>query len=112
MVAALGAKAITFDNSFQLADYGFYIGTFLLFTGIVGWFVYAVLRRFGVVDPAPADLEQLNNNIGDINSNLSDLESRIDDIEHQIQKEDLNSTQVQITNESGDITVGGDLDAI
>lgn len=111
MVAALGAKAISLNNPVQLADYSFYIGTFLLFTGIVGWFVYAVLRRFGVVGPAPADLEQLSDNIDDVDSNVGDLESRLDDVEHQIQKEDLNSTQVQITHESGEITVGGDLDA-
>ncbi|MFC7027858.1 hypothetical protein ACFQJ5_10070 [Halomicroarcula sp. GCM10025324] len=112
MVAALGAKAISFNNSLKLADYSFYIGTGLLSIGIVGWFVYDILRRFEFVDPAPEDLEELSGEINTIDSTLNDLNDRIDHIEHQIQKRDLNSTQVQITSDSGDITVRSDLDAI
>jgi hypothetical protein len=112
MVVALSAKTFSLSNTFQLADYAFYIGTTLLLIGIIGWFGYSVARRLGWVNPAPQDLEQLGDSIDNIDTTVDDLNERLDDLEHQMQKQDLNSTKVEITNASGDITVRGDMDGI
>lgn len=107
-VAALGAMAVNSGDDLPYVVELMYVGLGLFIVATSIWGIYRLLRRFGVLGPAPQDLQQVQEDLNGLQNRVDDitgLNDRVSELEREIRERQLNEADNVFMGDENDVTI-------
>lgn len=108
VVASLGAMAVNSGENPPIMIELMYVGLGLFLVATAIWGAYRLMRRFGVLSPAPKDIQRIHDDLSGLRDRVDDiarLDDRVSELEREFRERELNQADNVFIGDENDVTI-------